>query len=160
MSTGQEKTYKIVTFGCQMNARDSEKLAGILETKGYKEVDDERVADIVIFNTCTVRENANEKLYGHIGQLKSSYMENKNKIIGICGCMMQEKDEVEKIREKYPYVKLIFGTHNIDEFSDLISEVLNTNKKVIKVYDKSENIEKTLPSKRVYDFKCGVNIIL
>lgn len=159
MSTGQEKTYKIVTFGCQMNARDSEKLAGILETKGYKEVDDERVADIVIFNTCTVRENANEKLYGHIGQLKSSYMENKNKIIGICGCMMQEKDEVEKIREKYPYVKLIFGTHNIDEFSDLISEVLNTNKKVIKVYDKSENIEKTLPSKRVYDFKCGVNIM-
>ena len=118
------KKYKIVTFGCQMNARDSEKLAGVLEEKGYKEIDDENTADIVIFNTCTVRENANQKLYGHIGQLKSSYMQNKKKIIGICGCMMQEKDEVIKIKEKYPYVKLIFGTHNIDEFSDLIDEIL------------------------------------
>ena len=153
------KTYKIVTFGCQMNARDSEKLAGVLEEKGYKEIDDENSADIVIFNTCTVRENANQKLYGHIGQLKSSYMQNKNKIIGICGCMMQEKDEVVKIREKYPYVKLIFGTHNIDEFSDLIDEILLSNERVIKVYDKSDNIERTLPTKRVYKFKCGINIM-
>ena len=153
------KTYKIVTFGCQMNARDSEKLAGVLEEKGYKEIDDENSADIVIFNTCTVRENANQKLYGHIGQLKSSYMQNKNKIIGICGCMMQEKDEVVKIREKYSYVKLIFGTHNIDEFSDLIDEILSSNERVIKVYDKSDNIERTLPTKRVYKFKCGINIM-
>ena len=153
------KTYKIVTFGCQMNARDSEKLAGVLEEKGYKEIDDENSADIVIFNTCTVRENANQKLYGHIGQLKSSYMQNKNKIIGICGCMMQEKDEVIKIKEKYPYVKLIFGTHNIDEFSDLIDEILSSNERVIKVYDKSDNIERTLPTKRVYKFKCGINIM-
>ena len=153
------KTYKIVTFGCQMNARDSEKLAGVLEEKGYKEIDDENTADIVIFNTCTVRENANQKLYGHIGQLKSSYMQNKNKIIGICGCMMQEKDEVIKIKEKYPYVKLIFGTHNIDEFSDLIDEILSSNERVIKVYDKSDNIERTLPTKRVYKFKCGINIM-
>ena len=153
------KTYKVITFGCQMNARDSEKLAGVLDLKGYEEVDDERTADIVIFNTCTVRENANQKLYGHIGQLKNAYLKNKNMIIGLCGCMMQEKDEVENIKVKYPYVKLIFGTHNIDEFSNLIDEVVNTGKKVIKVYDKSDNIEKTLPSKRVYDFKCGVNIM-
>ena len=153
------KKYKIVTFGCQMNARDSEKLAGVLEEKGYKEIDDENTADIVIFNTCTVRENANQKLYGHIGQLKSSYMQNKKKIIGICGCMMQEKDEVIKIKEKYPYVKLIFGTHNIDEFSDLIDEILSSNERVIKVYDKSDNIERTLPTKRVYKFKCGINIM-
>ncbi len=159
MKNSELKTYKIVTFGCQMNARDSEKLAGVLEEKGYKENDDEKKADIVIFNTCTVRENANQKLYGHIGQLKSSYMQNKNKIIGICGCMMQEKDEVVKIREKYPYVKLIFGTHNIDEFSDLIDEILLSNERVIKVYDKSDNIERTLPTKRVYNFKCGINIM-
>ena len=159
MSIKEIKTYKIVTFGCQMNARDSEKLAGVLEDKGFTEVADENTADIVIFNTCTVRENANQKLYGHIGQLKKSYLENKNKIIGICGCMMQEKDEVEKIVEKYPQVKLIFGTHNIDEFGDLIDEVIYTNKKVIKVYDKAENIEKTLPTKRVFDFKCGINIM-
>lgn len=159
MSEFNIKTYKIVTFGCQMNARDSEKLAGILETKGYKEIDDEKIADIVIFNTCTVRENANQKLYGHIGQLKSSYLKNKKKIIGICGCMMQEKDEVKTISEKYPYVKLIFGTHNIEEFSDLIDEVILTNKKIIRVYDKSNNIEKNLPTKRVYKFKCGINIM-
>ena len=88
MKDNNLKTYKIVTFGCQMNARDSEKLAGVLEEKGYVEIDSEEEADIVIFNTCTVRENANQRLYGHIGQLKKSYLKNKNKIIGICGCMM------------------------------------------------------------------------
>lgn len=159
MSDNSVKTYKVVTFGCQMNARDSEKLAGVLEEKGYVKTADEEVADIVIFNTCTVRENANQKLYGHIGQLKNSYLNNKKKIIGICGCMMQEKDEVEKIQNKYPQVKLIFGTHNIDEFSDLIDEVINSNKKVIKVYDEALGIEKTLPTKRVYNFKCGINIM-
>lgn len=159
MTNGNLKTYKIVTFGCQMNARDSEKLAGVLSEKGFKEIDSEEDADIVIFNTCTVRENANQKLYGHIGQLKSSYMKNKNKIIGICGCMMQEKDEVLKIQEKYPYVKLIFGTHNIDEFSAYIEEVLTTNKKLVKVFDEAQNVEKLLPTKRVYNFKCGINIM-
>ena len=159
MSDRAIKTYKIVTFGCQMNARDSEKLAGILQVKGFTEVADENVADIVIFNTCTVRENANQKLYGHIGQLKKSYLENKNKIIGICGCMMQEKDEVDKIINKYPQVKLIFGTHNIDEFGDLIDEVIYTNDKVIRVYEQPANIEKTLPTKRVFNFKCGINIM-
>ena len=153
------KTYKIVTFGCQMNARDSEKLSGVLDSKGFLEIDSEEEADIVIFNTCTVRENANMKLYGHIGQLKKNYMENKNKIIGICGCMMQEPDEVQTIKEKYPYVKLIFGTNNLDEFGVLIDEVISTGKKVIRVYDKAEGIEKNLPSKRVYGFKSGVNIM-
>ena len=159
MKNSNLKSYKIVTFGCQMNARDSEKLAGVLEEKGYTEATDEDTADIVIFNTCTVRENANQKLYGHIGQLKKSYLANRNKIIGICGCMMQEKDEVEKIVEKYPQVKLIFGTHNIDEFGLLIEEAIGSNKKVIRVYDKSNNVEKTLPTKRVFEFKCGINIM-
>ena len=159
MSNNNPKSYKIVTFGCQMNARDSEKLAGVLEDRGYTEATDENEADIVIFNTCTVRENANQKLYGHIGQLKQSYLANRNKIIGICGCMMQEKDEVEKISAKYPQVKLIFGTHNIDEFGSLIDEVIESKKRVIRVYDKSDNIEKTLPTKRVFNFKCGINIM-
>lgn len=159
MKDSSLKTYKIVTFGCQMNARDSEKLAGVLEEKGYAEIDSEDDADIVIFNTCTVRENANQRLYGHIGQLKKSYLNNKNKIIGICGCMMQEKDEVETIKKKYSHVRLIFGTHNIDEFGKLIDEVIASNEKVIKIYDESTDIEKTLPSKRVFKFKCGVNIM-
>ena len=159
MNDNSLKTYKIVTFGCQMNARDSEKLAGVLEKRGYIEAQDEYVADVVVFNTCTVRENANKRLYGRIGQLKNSCKENKSKIVAICGCMMQEKDEVEKIKDKYRHVKLIFGTHNIDEFEELINEVIKTDTRVVKVYDNSNNIEKPLPSKRVFSFKCGVNIM-
>lgn len=154
-----EKTYKIITFGCQMNARDSEKLAGVLEKKGYTEGIDEETSDIVIFNTCTVRENANKRLYGRVGHLKKSCAENRDKIVGICGCMMQEIDEVETIKKKYPHVKLIFGTHNIDEFEKLIDKVLKDNERTIEVLDKADGIEKDMPSKRVYPFKCGVNIM-
>lgn len=154
-----EKTYKIITFGCQMNARDSEKLAGVLEKKGYTEGIDEETSDIVIFNTCTVRENANKRLYGRVGHLKKSCAENRDKIVGICGCMMQETDEVETIKKKYPHVKLIFGTHNIDEFEKLIDKVLKDNERIIEVLDKADGIEKDMPSKRVYPFKCGVNIM-
>lgn len=154
-----EKTYKIITFGCQMNARDSEKLAGVLEKKGYTEGINEETSDIVIFNTCTVRENANKRLYGRVGHLKKSCAENRDKIVGICGCMMQETDEVETIKKKYPHVKLIFGTHNIDEFEKLIDKVLKDNERTIEVLDKADGIEKDMPSKRVYPFKCGVNIM-
>ena len=144
-----------------MNARDSEKLSGVLESKGYVEGTDEDSSDIVVFNTCTVRENANSRLYGRVGYLKKSCQINKHKIIGICGCMMQEADEIKTIREKYPYVKLIFGTHNIGEFSKLLDEVIEKNEKVIKVYSDASDIdeEDKMPSKRVYDFKCGVNIM-
>lgn len=158
------KTFKVITFGCQMNAHDSEKLVGILCMKGYEEVECEHDADIVIFNTCTVRENANQKLYGHIGQLKSSYMKNKNKIIGICGCMMQEADEVTKICEKYPYVKLIFGTYNVSDFGRLLDKVIESKKRVIEIFNSHDEYKKAaedieLIDKRVYSFKCGVNIM-
>ncbi len=159
MISKSQKTYKIITFGCQMNARDSEKLAGVLEEKGYVEGIDDVSSDIVIFNTCTVRENASNRLYGRVGYLKKSCMENKNKIVGICGCMMQEKDEVETIKKKYPYVKLIFGTHNIDEFSLYIDRALSEDKRVIEVRDKALGVERDMPSKRVFPFKCGVNIM-
>ena len=110
---GRQPSYKVVTFGCQMNARDSEKLAGILTDIGYVETDTEENADLVLFNTCTVRENANERLYGRLGQLKRSKKNNKDMLIGLCGCMMQEAEEVEKIRKSYGYVDIVFGTHNI-----------------------------------------------
>lgn len=142
-----------------MNARDSEKLAGVLEKKGLVEGLDEESSDIVIFNTCTVRENANKRLYGRVGRLKSAALSNKHKIIGICGCMMQELDEVETIKKKYPYVKLIFGTFNIDKFSELIDKTIDSNEKVIEIVNASDNVEKTLPSKRVFRFKCGINIM-
>ena len=156
---GEKATFTVVTFGCQMNAKDSERLAGMLCAMGFENIDDEQKADVVLFNTCTVRENANERLYGRVGQLKQSYNSNKNKIIGICGCMMQEKDEVELITKKYPFVKLIFGTYNIYELPSLMYELLETNKKVIQIYDKPVEIEENLPSDRKYSFKCGINIM-
>ena len=156
---GASATFTVVTFGCQMNAKDSERLAGMLTAMGFKNIDDEQKADVVLFNTCTVRENANERLYGRIGQLKQSYLSNKNKIIGICGCMMQEKDEVELIKRKYPHIKLIFGTYNIYELPSLIYELLQNDKKLIKVYDEPVDIEENLPADRKYSFKCGINIM-
>ena len=100
------------TFGCQMNARDSEKLVGILEQIGYKETEDEH-ADFVIYNTCTVRENANNKVYGRLGYLSNYKKKNPHMKIALCGCMMQEPTVVEKIRKSYRFVNLVFGTHNI-----------------------------------------------
>ncbi|MCQ2609736.1 MAG: tRNA (N6-isopentenyl adenosine(37)-C2)-methylthiotransferase MiaB, partial [Lachnospiraceae bacterium] len=155
---GYNKTYTVTTFGCQMNAKDSEKLEGMLDSMGYTDVHDEEIADIVIYNTCTVRENANDRLYGHIGQLKNSYLKNKHKIIGICGCMMQEKDEVENILKKFPYVKIIFGTYNLSELPKLIYDVLDQNKKQISVYDRPQGIVENLPTINKYNFKCGINI--
>ncbi len=113
----------VVTFGCQMNARDSEKLEGILRTAGYRNCADEQEADLVIFNTCTVRENANEHLYGRLGHLKSAMTKHPERVLAVCGCMMQESDEVEKLRRKYPYVDLIFGTHNLFAFPELLFHV-------------------------------------
>ncbi|MDO4961302.1 MAG: tRNA (N6-isopentenyl adenosine(37)-C2)-methylthiotransferase MiaB [Eubacteriales bacterium] len=114
----------VVTFGCQMNARDSEKLEGILSEIGFEMTDDEAGADFVAFNTCTVRENANEHLYGRLGRLKQSKKADPDKIVSVCGCMMQETDEIEKLKVKYPYVDIIFGTHNLFTFPELLFTML------------------------------------
>ena len=156
---GDEKKATVITFGCQMNAKDSEKYEGILEKCGFKLCNDEENADFVLFNTCTIRENANKRLYGRIGQLKNSYYKNKNKIIGICGCMMQEEDEVSYIKNKYPYVKLIFGTHNIYNFPKLLYDVLKEQKRNIEIVPDNNIIVENLPSHRKYSFKCGINIM-
>ena len=141
-----------------MNARDSEKLSGILSQMGYEEIESED-ADIVLINTCTVRENANDRVYGHLGMLKNFKKKNPDMIIGVCGCMMQEPDELEKIKKSYPHVNLVFGTSNIWKFPKLISQVINEKKRV---FDISEDIDESadrLPTKRVYSFKSGVNIM-
>ena len=122
--TAAARSYKVVTFGCQMNARDSEKLGGMLEAMGYREAVDERDADLVLFNTCTVRENANEHLYGRLGRLKPIKKAHPDRIIGLCGCMMQETDEVDTIRKRYSYIDLIFGTHNLYTFPELLYRLL------------------------------------
>ena len=120
----------IKTFGCQMNARDSEKLIGVLEAIGYQQVDTEE-ADFVIYNTCTVRENANLKVYGRLGYLKNLKKKNPNMKIALCGCMMQEEEVVEKIKKSYRFVDIIFGTHNIYKLAELIDTHLNLSLKHI-----------------------------
>ena len=120
---GRRPTAFTQTFGCQMNAKDSEKLQGILERIGFVEADDEK-ADFVLYNTCTVRENANQRVYGRLGFLNTLKRKNPNMLIALCGCMMQEPDVVDKIKKSYGFVDIIFGTHNIFKLAELLFAVL------------------------------------
>ena len=148
----------VATFGCQMNFKDSEKLIGILNEIGYEETEDEH-ADLVLYNTCTVRENANLKIYGRLGYLSKLKKENSNMIIGLCGCMMQEEHVVEKIKKSYKFVDLIFGTHNIFKLAELLYERLSGQKSVIDIWQDTTEIVEDIPSERKYSFKSGVNIM-
>ena len=148
----------ISTFGCQMNARDSEKLMGILLEAGFVESDTEE-ADLVLYNTCTVRENANERVYGRLGHMKAYKRTHPDTLIAICGCMMQESSEVRRVREKYPFVDIVFGTHNIFKFAQLLYERMNSDSMVVDVWDEAGGIVEELPSARKYPFKSGVNIM-
>lgn len=156
---GHPLTFCVTTFGCQMNARDSEKLAGILEKMGYVEEPEEEKADFVIFNTCTVRENANLRVYGRLGQLSRMKKKNPYMMIGLCGCMMQEPEVVEKIKKSYRYVDLIFGTHNIYKFAELLVTRLESERMVIDIWKDTDKIVEDLPNERKFSFKSGVNIM-
>ena len=155
---GRPLTFCVTTFGCQMNARDSEKLAGILERIGYVETDTED-ADFVIYNTCTVRENANLRVYGRLGQMKRTKQRHPDMLIALCGCMMQEPLVVDKIRKSYRHVDIIFGTHNIFKLAELIQKSLNTGKMVVDIWKDTNQIVEDLPNERKYSFKTGVNIM-
>lgn len=155
---GRTLTYHISTFGCQMNFKDSEKLAGILEQLGYQEIDSEQ-ADFVLLNTCTVRENANLKVYGHLGMLKSYKKKNPHMMIALCGCMMQEELVVAKLKESYRFVDIIFGTHNIYKLAELIQTRLESDRMVVDLWEDAKEIVEDLPSVRKYSFKAGVNIM-
>ena len=155
---GRPLTACTTTFGCQMNARDSEKLAGILERMGYVEVQEEE-ADFVIYNTCTVRENANLRVYGRLGYLHSLKKKNPHMMIGLCGCMMQESQVVEKLKKSYSFVNLIFGTHNIYKFAELVVSALLSDHMVIDIWKDTDKIVEDLPSQRKFPFKSGVNIM-
>ncbi|MBQ9580395.1 MAG: tRNA (N6-isopentenyl adenosine(37)-C2)-methylthiotransferase MiaB, partial [Lachnospiraceae bacterium] len=156
---GRKLKCMVNTFGCQMNARDSEKILGILEKAGYEEAEDEKHADFVIYNTCTVRENANNKVYGRLGYLGSLKRKNPDMIIALCGCMMQEEHVREKIKETYRFVDLVFGTHNIFKFAELVVNAVYTNKQVMEVWDSTDKIVEELPIVRKYSFKSGINIM-
>ncbi len=155
---GRRPTCCVTTFGCQMNARDSEKLAGILERTGYELTENEE-ADFVIFNTCTVRDNANQRVYGRLGHLGSMKKKNPHKKIALCGCMMQEPSVIEKLQKSYGFVDLIFGTHNIYKFAELLVRMFETEGMVIDIWKDTDQIVEDLPAERKYPFKSGINIM-
>ncbi len=155
---GRELTACTKTFGCQMNARDSEKLEGILKIIGYVPIESEK-ADFVIYNTCTVRENANLKVYGHLGLLSNYKKKNPEMIICMCGCMMQEGHVVEKIRKSYKFIDLVFGTHNIYKFAELLYSSVTNKRMIIDIWEDTDKIVEELPIERKFSFKSGVNIM-
>lgn len=156
---GRPLTFSVITFGCQMNARDSEKLCGVLEQVGYQETEKEEAADFVIYNTCTVRDNANQRVYGRLGQLKQQKKQNPHMLIGLCGCMMQEQSVIDKIKKSYRFVDLIFGTHNLYKFAELLFNCLDSGNMTVDIWKDTDKIVEDLPSERKFPFKSGVNIM-
>ncbi len=148
----------INTFGCQMNAKDSEKLLGIMKMIGYESSESED-ADFVLYNTCTVREHANIRVYGRLGVLKNQKEKNPDMITALCGCMMQEEHVVDKIKKSYRNVDIIFGTHNIYKLAELLFLHFACGGMQIDILDGPEGIVEDLPSERKFYFKCGVNIM-
>lgn len=155
---GHQPTACVTTFGCQMNARDSEKISGILEETGFSITENEN-ADFVLYNTCTVRDNANQRVYGRLGFLHSMKKKNPNKKIALCGCMMQEPSVIQKIKESYKFVDLIFGTHNIFKFPELLCTMFENDEMIIDIWESTDQIVENLPVKRKYKFKSGINIM-
>lgn len=155
---GRKPTCCVVTFGCQMNARDSEKLSGILEKTGYELTDSEE-ADFVIYNTCTVRDNANQRVYGRLGYCSGLKKKNPHMKIALCGCMMQEQSVIEKIRKSYRHVDLIFGTHNIYKFAELLTAMFEADGMIVDIWKDTDQIVEDLPVERKYPFKSGINIM-
>ena len=153
------KNYFIRTYGCQGNLRDSEVIAGILSNMGYKETNCVDNADIIILNTCCVRENAEKKVFGEIGTLKSLKQKNPELIIGVCGCMVQQEHIVSTILSKYQQVDLLFGTHNIYQLPSLIKDVITSNQRICNVLSNQGDIQEDLPSCRASNFKAWVNIM-
>lgn len=153
------KTFHITTFGCQMNEHDSEVMAGMLLEKGFEPVKERRDADVAIINTCSVRENADKRFFGTLGQLKRRKKENPDFVVCVCGCMMQQQHVIDTIKTKYPWVDIIFGTHNIHQFPELVDNALNEKKKQIEVWPDGGEIVEGLPTKRLFDCKALVNIM-
>lgn len=148
----------ITTFGCQANERDSETIAGLLQNMGYEQTDQPVEADIHIFNTCCVREKAENKVLSQVGELKVLKEQNPDLIIGICGCMVQQEGITEKIRQRAPHVDLIFGTHNIRQLPELITNIQKTKQAQVSVLPDTAEIVEGLPAYRQYPFKALINI--
>ena len=153
------KTYAITTFGCQMNERDSETIAGLLTDEGFCESHSRDTADIIIINTCSVRENADNRFFGALGQLKAVKAARPELIVGVCGCMMQQQHIVDTLKSKYPWVDIVFGTHNIHSLPEFLSSLIAEKQKRIEISVDTGDIVEGLPAKRLYPFKAFINIM-
>ena len=158
LNTNLQRKFYLKTLGCQMNEHDSEIIVGILTNLGYQQTEDHKQADLILYNTCSVRENPERKVYGQIGSLRMQKEQNPDLIIGICGCMPQQKAELDKILETLPHVDLVFGTHNIHRLPELLERV-QTEERVVEVWDDTEEIAEELPIRRANRFKAYVNVI-
>ncbi len=158
INNGKKLKYYILTMGCQLNENDSEKLCGMLERMNYTRTEEMSNADLVLFNTCCVRENAEEKLFGKVGEVKKQ-KENNGTIIAIGGCMMQEEHIVNKLKQSYPYVDIIFGTHTLHKFPKDLYQALEENKKIRDIVDIDGEIIEGLPISRNDNIKASVTIM-
>lgn len=156
---GVGKKYRIETYGCQANERDGEVMAGIFEMLGFTFADTIQEADVILLNTCAVRENAEERVFGEIGHLKSLKQKNPDLIFGVCGCMTQQESTVAKILEKTPHIDLIFGTHNIHRLPVLLQDALFNKERVVEVFSKEGEVYENLPSVRHDHLKAWVNVM-
>lgn len=156
---GQNRFYYIKTYGCQGNNADSEKIAGILEAMGYQETAEIEKANVLLLNTCAIRENAEMRVFGELGRLKGLKVKNKDLLIGVCGCMPQEENVVKTLYEKFPYVDLVFGTHNIHKLPQYLRNAYFSQDRVIEVYSQEGDIVEEIPMKREHQVKAWVNIM-
>ena len=153
------RTFHITTFGCQMNEHDSEVIDGLLTERGFSSVKERKDASIVIINTCSVRDNADKRFFGTLGQLKKRKESDPSFIVCVCGCMMQQQRVVDTIKAKYPWVDVIFGTNSIHHIPELIEKVASEKEKVVDIIENTEEIVEGLPAKRLFDHKALVNIM-
>ena len=153
------KTYFLKTYGCQMNERDSEAISGILEEMGLSRIDDYRKADVLLLNTCSIRENAHNKAFGMLGRFKHLKEERPDIVVCVCGCMSQEEGVIDEILKNYRFVNLVIGTHNLDRVGRLLDEAISNNKQEIEVYSREQDFVEDVPSIRSNPYKAYVNII-
>ncbi len=159
MGLGKGKTYHLKTYGCQGNLADSEKISGLLKWMGYEKTDNDENADLIIFNTCAIRENAENRVFGELGRIKNLKKKNPNLIMALCGCMAQEEKVVEAIKKKYPQVDLVFGTHNIHLLPEYLEECMNNKERIIEVYSIEGDIIEEVPVVRDHNRRAWVNIM-
>ena len=155
----QGKTFYLKTYGCQMNEHDSENIEALLTFLGFSKVDNYLDADLVLLNTCSIRENAHNKAFGMLGRFKHLKQEKKDLIVGLCGCMAQEAGVVDTILKDYPWVNFVFGTHNMYQLPEIIDKAIEENKQQIEVFSREGDLIEGLPVLRVNSYKAYVNII-